>query len=82
MDEVAILAILLPVMIIAIIFGYALLINLLDRYGPPRKSKTKKTAHGHYVDEETLAELLERAERLSQRVANLEEIHRSNQEVA
>lgn len=78
-----IVAILLPVMLCAIVFTYLVAINVLDRYGPPRKSRKKK---GKFVtpevDEDVLAELLERAERLNKRVANLEEIHRSHREVA
>jgi hypothetical protein len=75
-------AILLPVMLCCIVMTYLLAVNLLDRFGPPRKSvSSKKKKHPHY-DDEMLNELLERAERLNQRVANLEEIHRSHREVA
>lgn len=75
-------AILIPVLLALIVMSYLLAINILDRFGPPRKSQSKKHRGQPQYDQDVLAELLERAERLNQRVANLEEIHRSHREVA
>lgn len=75
-------AVLIPVLLTLIVMGYLLTINILDRFGPPRKSHSKKSCGQPHYEQDVLAEVLERAERLNQRVANLEEIHHSHREVA